>query len=160
MRVTVDTNILINAFQKFSRLHQGVLSLIEATEAVICLDIGQMITHEYRKELSGVEQFEKWYQEMFTCFDSRYKGRLPSKHVKKLTKCGCHEDSDHVFIAVAWESGRILLTEDSDMGKGPKGQIPPHDQALAYLESVLNLTVHDAQEALSMLSHQLAKPKN
>lgn len=155
MRVTIDTNILVQAFHSVSRLHLGVVALIEATESVVCMDASSRILREYRGALSGIEMFEKWYQEMFPRFDQRYRGKLPAKHVRRLKHLGCHQGSDHVFIAVACESGKVLFTEDSDMGKGPGGAVHPHNQALAYLEGALGLMICDAWEALRLLSGQL-----
>jgi len=73
-------------------------------------------------------------------------------HRTKLTELGCRKPSDHVFIAVAIESpDKILLTEDSDMGKGVKGQEETSRQILAYLTGNLQLKVLDANEALEFL---------
>jgi predicted nucleic acid-binding protein len=96
------------------------------------MDTRQQIEREYRKLLGGTEMFEKWYKE--ATIDSRFTGVLRDRHRTKLTELGCHEPSDHVFIAVAIESpDKILLTEDSDMGKGIKGQDVIPRRILTYL---------------------------
>lgn len=150
MHLTIDTNVLINAFSKYSDLHLTVLYVIASTSKTICTDAQGCIEKEYRKKLSGREIFEKWYRDV--SLDSRYKGRLSSRHVKALKKNGCHESSDHVFISVALESyDKILFTEDSDMGKGPKGSEDVHQRALKYLTD-LGLTVCDINEAMVELN--------
>ena len=114
------------------------------------MDCHQKIEHEYRKKLGGTEMFEKWYKE--ATIDCRFQGKLSERNLTALTKLGCHESSDHVFIAVAIESpDKILLTEDSDMGKGVKGQEMTSRQILAHLTDTLKLEVFDANEALEFL---------
>lgn len=150
MHLTVDTNILDKGFIEFSTHHLLVLYAIASTRKVICVDSGGQITREYRNKLSGRENFEKWYKEVV--LDSRYRGQLAPRHANELTKLGCHQQSDHIFIAVAYESSdKILLTEDSDMGKGPKGQEEYHKKALDYLLNTVGIRVYDASEARDLL---------
>lgn len=154
MRVTIDTNILVTAFLEHSWDHLSVTVLVRTIGSKVCLDSGSRILTEYRNKLAELELFQKWYTEVSPQFEW-YSGKLPKRHANFLSNHGCHEPSDHVFIAVAHRSGKVLFTEDSDMGKGPRGKDPPHDQALAYLEGTLGLTVCDAKEALYFLSRQL-----
>lgn len=150
MRVTIDTNILANAFRELSWDHLSVTVLVQTTGSGVCLDSDSRMDTEYRNNLSGLELFEKWYREVSSQLEW-HSGRLSRKHAKILSSHGCHEPQDHVVIAVAYHSGRVLFTEDSDMGKGLKGKVPSHDQALAYLEGTMGLTVCDAKEALRLL---------
>ncbi len=150
MRVTIDTNILVNAFLQQSLDYLGVTILVWTTGVGICLDFGSHMHAEYRNKLSGVELFEKWYSEVSPQFEW-HDGKLPKRHARILSSYGCRGPSDHVFIAVACRCGKILFTEDSDMGKGPKGKDSTHAQALVYLEGELGLTVCDAKEALRLL---------
>jgi len=150
MRVTIDSNILIRACADVSWDHIALLKRVQTRGCGICLDHEDEIMKEYRNKLSGVEAFEKWCRDNLESFEW-CNGKLPHRHIGRLTCLGCHEPSDHVFIAVSLNSGRILFTEDSDMGKGPNGKIPPHDQALEYLEQELGLTVCDCGEANQLL---------
>lgn len=153
MHLTIDTNILINGFEEHISTHLALLYAIASTRKSVCLDYGQHILNEYRKSLGGREMFEKWYKEVNV--DARFSGRLSTRHTKTLTKLGCHEPSDHVFIAVAIEApDRVLLTEDSDMGKGIKGQEATPKQILDYLTNTLQLRIFDASEALTFLGIQ------
>lgn len=150
MHLTIDTNILINGFEKHSFVHLTILSAIVGTRKTVCLDCRQQMSREYRKSLGGKEMFEKWYKE--ANIDSRFSGVLRNTYSSSLVALGCHEPSDHVFIAVALESpDKILLTEDSDMGKGIKGHEMTPRQILAYLTDTLHLQVLDANEALKFL---------
>jgi len=76
------------------------------------------------------------------------------KHSSKLSELGCHEPTDHVFIAVAFNSDKHLISEDSDVGKGPKGNQPPHCKALEYLTHTMGITIYDAQEAVTNLGNK------
>jgi hypothetical protein len=130
--------------------HSDLTSYIRQEGCVLCMDFDQKIEQEYLKTLSKNEVFVKWYQilsnQLYYC-----NGCLPQSHKTKLEKVGCHEPSDHIFISVAWNSDKVLLTEDSDMGKGPKGKDLPHCHALQYLEQQLGLRVCDVNEAIALL---------
>ena len=65
---------------------------------------------------------------------------------------GCHEPSDHIFVAVAERTDRYLVTEDSDFGKGHVDRSLAKAGVAAYLREKLSLTVHDAKEARNHLS--------
>jgi hypothetical protein len=79
-------------------------------------------------------------------------GRLENKHVTRLRKLGCHEPSDHIFIAVAEHTDRYLVTEDSDFGKGHPNRALAKAEVTTYMREKLGLTVHDAKEACNHLS--------
>lgn len=150
MKVTVDTNILINAFHYGNMDHSDLTSYIRQEGCVLCMDFEEKIYREYRNKLSGNELFQKWYQiisnQLFYC-----DGRLSNSHKIQLCKYDCHEPADHIFISVAYNSDKIIFTEDSDMGKGPKGSDVPHCHALQYLQQQLGLQVCDAIEAIALL---------
>jgi hypothetical protein len=117
----------------------------------IALDIEGKIIAEYRGKCSGNELFEKWYQEIWQRVE-QVSGRLEKRHVTGLSRLGCHEASDHVFGAVANRTGRYLVTEDSDFGKGHMDRSMSKAGVAAYLKKRLGLTVDDAKEACNHLS--------
>ncbi len=152
MIVAIDTNILVRAFNEWEPDHIRVVYSVDRGKKV-CHDHGKVIKQEYENNVGRLQSYRKWYRRLQQVQAIHYCcGKLPARHQTELAKLECHEASDHVFIAVAYRSGKVLFTEDSDMGKGPKGKVPPHDQALAYLEGRLGLTVCDVQEALQLLS--------
>jgi hypothetical protein len=153
MIVAIDTNILVMAFHELETNHLQVVTSVDGRGRKVCHDHRSLILHEYKHNVGSLLAFRKWYQRLCQLQAIYYCcGKLPEKHRGALTRLGCHEPPDHVFIAVAYYSGKVLFTEDSDMGKGPRGKCPPHDQALAYLEGTLGLTVCDVGEALDLLS--------
>jgi predicted nucleic acid-binding protein len=151
MIVTVDTNVIINACKNLSWDHLDVLSLIRTQSHVVALDTEGKILAEYRGNCSGLELFEKWYQEIWQRV-RQVSGLLEQRHVTRLTRLGCHEPSDHVFVAVAIRTDRYLVTEDSDFGKGHLIRALAKAGVITYMRERLGLTVHDAQEARNHLS--------
>ena len=149
MIVTLDTNVIINACKKHSWDHLSVLDRVRLVHQ-IALDIEGKILAEYRGKCSGNELFEKWFQEIWQRVQ-QVPGRLENRHVRRLSKIGCHEPSDHVFVAVAERTDRYLVTEDSDFGgHANRGLAKP--EVADYLKGKVGLTVHDAKEARNHLS--------
>ena len=128
--------------------HLDVLSLIRTQSHVVALDTEGKILAEYRGNCSGIELFEKWYQEIWQRVPVQVSGRLETRYVTRLRQLGCHESSDHVFVAVARHTDRYLVTEDSDFGKGYLAK----NRVTAYMREKLGLTIHDAKEARNHLS--------
>lgn len=152
--VVFDTNILVQAFVRFKSDHIAILHTITREKLRLGLDQGKGIRKEYENNLSGSEFYRKWIQEVEKRGQVNQVGKsdLPDKHKQLLKKYGCHEPSDHIFIGVAFHSDKILVSEDSDMGKGPKGHESPHPKALKYLTDNMGLTVYDAAEACHNLT--------
>jgi predicted nucleic acid-binding protein len=154
MQLTIDTNILVKAFIEREPAHSAVLyTLITSEGPRLCLDTDGFIKKEYDKNLSKVAGYWKWYQRLSKCVKAieYHDNRLPKSHCIKLSTIGCHEPSDLVFIGVAFNSGKIFISEDSDVGKGPKGLEDPHPRALNYLMNVVGICVYDAEEAVEII---------
>ena len=151
MIVTIDTNVVINACKENSWDHIDVLSLIRTRDHTVALDSEGKILADYRGNCSGIELYEKWYQEIWQRVQ-QVSGLLEQRHVTRLTRLGCHEPSDHIFVAVARRTDRYLVTEDSDFGKGHVDRALAKTGVTAYMREKLGLTVHDAQEARNHLS--------
>lgn len=153
--VVLDTNILIGAFgEKPKSDHQSIPKAILEKKFCLGWDSQRSICKEYEKHLSGLTSYQKWLQTLQqrnqVCYVTK-SDLLPSDQ-DFLKAHGCHQASDHVFIGVAFHSGKILVSEDSDMGKGPKGHESPHPKALKYLTDNMGLTVYDAAEAYHNLT--------
>lgn len=147
----MDTNILVRAYIDFEPDYLEVTTLA-VKKFQLCLDFGNIIDKEYRSNLDRSLGFQKWYKRLkdkngvYLC-----DGKLPKKHRSRLAGLGCHEPSDHVFIGVAFHTDRVLLSEDSDVGKGTRGGESPHPAALRYLTENMHIRVFDAGEARDFL---------
>ncbi|MBU2611003.1 MAG: hypothetical protein KJ606_08695 [Chloroflexi bacterium] len=152
MRLSLDTNILVRAFMDDEPDYRDVTSLVSLTNSQLCLDFGRVIEKEYRNNLDRSLGFQKWFKRLrdrngvYLC-----NGKIPKRHRSKLGNMGCHEASDHVFIGAAFHTDKVLLSEDSDVGKGIRGTQPPHCDALKYLTNVMGIKVLDVCEALDFL---------
>ncbi len=56
-----------------------------------------------------------------------------------------------VLLALEARNDRYIITEDSDFGKGETEKAEQHADVLHDLTNQLQLTVHDAKEALLIL---------
>jgi hypothetical protein len=121
-------------------------------------DTGKRLSSEYRRNAGGRELFEKWY----TVMGSKENGiqYLPidlDRNYKKISETligmGFTGEVDRILVALALETrnDQYIITEDSDFGKGSTEKAKEHDDVLHYLTNQLQLTVHDANEALSNL---------
>jgi hypothetical protein len=146
--ITIDTNILIRAFEHQDPYHLDVATYASRPQSMIGLDVNNIIISEYQKNLGGSQGFQKWYQRLCQRMAIHFcDGGIPNCHRTQLTTHGCHEPTDQVFIGVAYNSGKVLVSEDSDVGKGPRGCAPPHCYAGAYLRDVMGIQVLSAEEA-------------
>lgn len=153
MIITIDTNILRNAFERGEPDHLHITTLIGRSGRVLGFDGDQKILDEYKRNVGRHPFYQKWYQFLVQqqAIHYQFKYDVSNKDQAQLGRFQCHEPSDLVFIGVAFHSGKILISEDSDVGKGPKGHEPPHCDALAYLTAKMGLRIWDAQEACEHL---------
>lgn len=152
MIITIDTNIIVQAFEEEEPDHRLVIGLVIKGKHKLGCDVneGGIILQQYKKNIrKNTLGYSKWIKRLYQlnaiCFQSKYD--ISNKHKTRLSRLQCHEPSDLVFIGVAFHSDKILISEDSDVGKGPKGHIPPHCDALSYLTKEMELTILDAEEA-------------
>ncbi len=151
MIAALDTNILVRAFRDSEPDHQSIIGLI-GRSIKICYDFEEVIVREYEANVGRTPGYRKWYARLQQVQGIHYcTGKFPRKHRSTLTTLGCHEPSDHAFIGTAYNSGRILVSEDSDVGKGPNGHRKPHCDALNYLTNTMSLNVYDAIEFCQLL---------
>lgn len=153
--ITIDTNILIGAFKRQDPYHSDVQAFVSQEGSMLGLDTDCVILQEYRNNLRSNQGFEKWVNRLFQKQRIQYcNGNLPLRHRTALATFGCHEPTDQVFVAVAYHSDKILISEDSDVGKGPKGSEPPHCHAGEYLREQMGIRVFSAEEASDWWSSQ------
>ena len=157
MKIALDTNIICKACD-YNWDCIGVLSRIrdDANHGILH-DTGKRLSSEYRRNAGGRELFEKWY----TVMGSKENGihyisidldRNCKKISETLIGMGFTGEVDRILVALALETrndnDRYIITEDSDFGKGDTAKAEQNAHVLHYLTDELQLTVHDAREAL------------
>ena len=161
MKIALDTNIICKAcdLNDPNMGCVGVMTKIlhDAHHAILHDTDGKLID-EYRNNAGEYKFFIKWYHEMkkkenginylFVDLDRNYK-----KISETLIGMGFTGEVDRILVALALETrnDRYIITEDSDFGKGDTEKAKEHSNVLDYLTNQLQLTVHDANEALSSL---------
>lgn len=161
MIIVIDTNIIVKAFKYDEPDHRHLTGLIGRNNRKLSCDESTQgtIFQEYRRNVGNYGGYQKWFtrlvQRQAIHFQNKYS--LTKKDQTCLKGYECHEPTDLVFIGVAYHSGKILISEDSDVGKGPKGYLPPHCDALQYLTENMGVTVLDAQEACDYFDIILTK---
>lgn len=150
--ITLDTNILIKAYRDYEPEHVYAVSTV-VQMGMLCLDNEAQILEEYRRNLGTNLGYRKAYQRLVQRQAIHFcSSHISARHASKLRASQCHEPSDHILIGVAYNSGKILVSEDSDVGKGPKGHEPPHCDAFKYLTDDMGLQVLDAHEFSALAS--------
>jgi len=157
MRLVLDTNILIRACNNES---PACIALIWRfygnSELGIAFDSGQgVIEREYRQNLQDNEMYQKWMVAMFEGHQvSHVSGKLDAKIKRELKKRGFHESADQVFVAVALNSDKNLVSEDSDYGKGDevRAKSPEKQEVLRYMTENLEMNIMDSAEGLKFIT--------
>ncbi len=154
MRLTIDTNIFIKAFDEAEYSMDCDIfvigSFVSNPERSLTLDFEDSIRKEYCKNLSSNQRFIKIYTALeLQGRISFISGKIDKIHKDNLISLGFHEPEDHAFVGTAVNADRILITEDSDYGKGPnqKAQTPEKIQVLQYMSDTMKLQVLDSIEA-------------
>ena len=148
MIITIDTNILIRAFVNEDPYHRDVTAFVSRPSSMVGMDTNNVILNEYQKNLGRSPGFQKWLTRLWQKhLIHQCDGSLPNRHSSRLREYLCGQSTDQTFIGVAFNSDKILISEDSDVGKGPKGCDPPHCHAGEYLAKVMGIQVYDAEEA-------------
>jgi hypothetical protein len=161
VKIALDTNIICKACDPNdpNTACMGVITriLYDANHGILHDTDGKLL-NEYRNKAGGYGFFQKWYQEMekkengihylFVNLDRNCK-----KISETLIGMGFTGEVDCILVALALETrnDRYIITEDSDFGKGSTEKAKENEHVLRYLTDQLQLTVHDADEALSFL---------
>lgn len=160
MNLVLDTNILVKGFEDAVPSCQAVLyHLFNNYELKVVFDTcdengNTVVMKEYIDNLGDSKFFHKWYKELHSSQQiSYFTGKLTNNIRQKLIRKRFHEQTDQTFVALAIESDKVLITEDSDYGKGDKidAQEPEKQEVLRYLTQDLFLNIMDSKEGLPFL---------
>ena len=151
MYSVIDTNIIHLACKmNMSAIHL-LTGFLEHDDLKIGLDNERKLLSEYRKKLEEDEFYKKWIQDMEQANKLRYLYvKLNSRIDEKLVNLKFNGKVDKIVVALAiYSKLNHIVTEDSDFGKGPRGD--EHIDVFNYLNGDLSLNVHDVAEAVEYL---------
>ncbi|MED2784822.1 hypothetical protein P4257_22565 [Bacillus thuringiensis] len=156
-QLVLDTNILIKAFKDFDVTANGLAYNMPNNEKFeLAIDYDNKIIEEFNDNLKDSIPYQKWIQSMYTNNQVVYKdGKLDRKIKGKLNSLGFHEPEDQIFVAVALQSQKTIVTEDSDYGKGAMPKAIEKKPVLDYMNTQLGMTVLDSEEGLEFVKNNL-----
>ncbi len=145
-QIVIDTNIWVKSIcdKEFDYdCDMALHKFMADEEQVLVLDENGVIDREYRDNVKG-KRFEIMMRELERKQKKTFvSGKIDNKHKKRLLEIGFHEEEDHVFVGVAMNSGKMIVTEDSDYGaKGEEGK----QAVFTYMKDEMGLHVLSAKE--------------
>ena len=148
-KVVIDTNILIDGLKfHIKKYHAAcIANKVQLGEIIIVLDHDRKIQEEYRKNLGYL--YETWFSTPGVKVDYAT-GKLNGQIEGDLIKLKFHEAEDHIFVSVAFNTDRIIITRDSDYGKSNNTR-KDNKKALDYMENQLKMKILDAKEGYHFL---------
>jgi predicted nucleic acid-binding protein len=154
MKITIDSKIWVCAFSEkpgeWSFDCEGFLYKFIESNHSLAVDYERNVLREYNDNLKYNERYRAFYRML----DSSHRiefvdATLTNKHKGSLLALGFHEPEDHVFVGVAYNADKMIITEDSDYGKGihPKAKESDKQAVLRYMITEMELKVLDSNEA-------------
>lgn len=153
--LVLDTNFWYSAKDDYSSDAMSLLHELKNLNVVsIALDSENKIINEY-KGSACFEFIRRWLYEVFAnkpSFLVYYSSNLDQAKEQRLNQLG-FEPADMPFVGLAFSSGKIIITEDSDYGKGgnAKAQSPEKQRIKKYLEYDLELRLYDFTEGFNLI---------
>jgi len=149
LKIVIDTNILCKGFQdKDIDIVTMILNFRTNEKIAIGLDLDGLMLGEYTNEVGKDEFYRKWITHFTNTNRIHYQdGKLQRKIKNELLKRGFHEESDQTFVAVSLKLDKVIITEDSDYGKGKEAKAKNHMHVLDYMTNQLGMKVFDSKEA-------------
>lgn len=152
MRITIDSNIWVCALSqdKWSYDCESFLHKFMDSGHSLTVDYERKILKEYDHNLKHNERYRAFYKRLDSSRRIEFvDSSLTGEHKGKLLKLGFHESEDHVFVGVACNADKTIITEDSDYGKGtnPKAKEPNKQAVLKYMTTEMGLKIFDSIEA-------------
>lgn len=147
--IVLDTNVLIKGFLEGNADCNSIIYSFYTNKLnILVFDItNTQIIKEYRSNLSDSELYQKWYAALAQGNKFFYtNGTLSIKIKSDLLKLGFHEASDHCFVASAYETDKVLISEDSDYGKGKEEKAKDKIEVLRYMTEQIGMRIMDYNE--------------
>ena len=142
MIVTIDTNILVNAFLN---MKISYLEVVEFKYLKIALDEKKIVEDEYQKICGSSSIYRKWFrrleQNQSIHLDN---GDLAVEHQTKLNSFGCTGLINYTLVAVASNTDKVLVTENNLFGKNTYSSTGA--SILKYLKDDMKIQLYSASE--------------
>ena len=92
--------------------------VVKRDDIKIALDCEHKILTEYENRLKSVRRHYQAYYKRFQTNNKfvYYSSKLAQKHLGELEKRGFHEKEDQVFVGVAMNADKIIVSNDGDYG--------------------------------------------
>lgn len=148
MDTVIDTNIFVHAKDMHKDYGMNCLMFLSnfmQRNDNMALDYKNKIMQEYQDNISEDTFSQKFLVEMhmqnrFVYVDSK----ISKREKDKLVQLGFHEPEDHVFVGVALNTGKTIITDDSDYGAN--GEIDKQ-KVYEYMHNELNLNILNSKQA-------------
>ena len=148
MHVVLDTNIIVKAAVDQEVDHVTVLDRLLKRQHKLVLDHKGHVLGEYCRTAGKAKYYQKWYSKMVSGGQIEWRdGSLSTNVKRRLLEKGLHEPVDQVLVALALNSDRYLVTEDSDFGNGSSIRAQSHYEVYCYLCDCMDVVIHDAEQA-------------
>ena len=153
MQIVIDTNIWIKALSNDDdyslTCDRVLLGFLNESTLQLALDSEWEIEKEYMDNL----QMNRRYQCIMCQLENEHRrtwnsSHLPQKHLNKLDELQFHEPEDRIFVGVAYNTDKKIITEDSDYGvHGEVDKKGVYD----YMREKMDLDVYSAEETLETI---------
>lgn len=161
--IVIDTNIWINAlgFRKnpnyFTNCSFIIYSFMQYKECALVLDYDNVIRSEYNDNLNKYRDFQLIFQQLERENRiHRTDGKLSFKVQNDLNRCHFHEPEDQVFVAVAINAGKHIISDDSDYGTRPnKGKC--NSEANEYIKSKLGIKLENSDDGVKTMLEMISQ---
>lgn len=156
MQLVIDTNIWIKALSNDDdydlTCDRVLLGFLNKGNLQLALDDKWEIENEYMDNL----QNNRRYQSIMCQLDKTQRktwnsSHIPQKHLNKLDELKFHEPEDRVFVGVAFNTDKQIITEDSDYGVA--GQ-EDKQEIYSYMKDEMELNVYSAEQALETVLNE------
>lgn len=165
MYVVLDTNVWVNAFSEYGNKKYMndsfmiISDFMQIEDYMLAVDNRGFVLSEYDRELDKNRFYQLFINQLRNgCRIYYVDGTLNSSVRDKLMKLGFHEESDQIFTAVALNTDKYIISDDSDYGTHDydgEDKLKVHE----YMCNELKMRVESSEDGLKSLQERLSKGK-
>ncbi len=157
--VVLDTNVWVNALSEQGNAAYQLNCLYLITDflqnrsVMLAVDQGNVILSEYSDNLNSNMYFQIFIKQLHR--EKRFyyiDGTLSPKMRKELEEVGFHEKEDQTFVATANNSGKYIISDDSDYGTHGEED---KQEAYEYITGKLHICLENSEEGFKRFQNML-----